>query len=166
MKTLVIAVSLLVAILSVPTCAAIKVGSSVPINVTWDYPSPDHHTSSDPCAAEFRSGWIKVMNTDGISSCNYDFAFGEEGVIGEPGQLTVVAISGNRALLEYTTKYDTGGTAIPDGTIFFKRVTEFKRLLAEYEKNVRDARAKETERQKKLKKEKEFVTKLLKPSKN
>lgn len=106
--------------------------------------------------------WVTVANPDGISNCNGRFAFGEEACISCNGILKVIKFDGDKVLVEYATLEKGGGTTAPNGTIFFMQKTEFSRLLAKHEKQVREEREMARKEAERLKKERAHVVSLLK----
>lgn len=142
----------LITLLAVATCgAAVKVGNVVPIKVPTLQNTISLSGMPDnwPEKQEFYDGpgWVTVMNPDGISSTNYQFKFGEEAYIGYDGSFKLIRLDGERVLVEYSTLDSSGGTAAPNGTLFFLPKTEFTRLLAKYEKQIRDERQQAREEQ-------------------
>ena len=139
MKTLRLAMLLLaVAVVSSMACAAVKVGTVIPVEEKWQ--------------------WVTIANPDGISNGNGYFAFGEIAGIDNFGTIKLIAIDGNRVLLEYNTTRKAFGTECPNGTIFFLEKAEFTRRVANYEKKIRQERAQEA----RMKVEKARVRALLK----
>lgn len=158
MKRLVGSILLLLLVSGGHALAAVKVGSSVPVTVpaNWWYQS----SRIDEPLPDWPD-WVTVANPDGIANGNSQFKFGEEACISENGQLRVIKIDGARVLVEYTTTVKAYGTAAPNGTLFFLAKSEFSRLLAKYEKEVRDAREAARREELRLRQERDHVRSLL-----
>lgn len=102
--------------------------------------------------------WVDVMNPDPVKSGNGSFVYGDTCGIEGGGKITVVALDGNKILVEYTTNEIKRGTPCPSGILFFIGQAEFLRI-----KRIQiDAKTTQNSYMLELKKKKDHIRRLLK----
>ena len=79
--------------------------------------------------------WVTVKNLLPIKSLNNEFEFGDACGISQGGMVVVIAVDGNRVLVEYAEKGAgmAAGKRAPSGTIFFLPILEFFNMTPDYE---------------------------------